>query len=183
MRIAVDVDGVLADRVGAVLSTVRDRHGVAVEPADVDRWEYVVPGPDEAITSVISRVTADDPDHLLDCSPVPGATEAMRRLARDHHVVVATHRDRSLHGLTREWFEAHDIPYHEFLDDCGPDKAHVDADVLVDDKPANVRTFARERGWAVLFSQPWNAGVTVGDAVSVADDWSDVLGTLDRRTG
>jgi uncharacterized HAD superfamily protein len=107
----------------------------------------------------------------------------MRTLAADHEVVVATHRDRSLHGLTREWFDAHDIPYHEFLEECGPEKARVSADVLVDDKPANVRGFARERGWAVLFSQPWNAGTSVGSGVAVADGWPDVLDALDGRTG
>ncbi|MFB6131114.1 MAG: hypothetical protein ABEJ28_09865 [Salinigranum sp.] len=182
MRVAVDVDDVLADRVGGVLGRIYDRHGVELRRDDVDEWEYTVPGTDVGIDDVIEGAAADDPNHLLDLSPIDGALGAVRELAADHTLVIATHRPPSQHVSTRRWLDANGVPYDEFVEECGRGKCAVDADVLIDDRPLNVRTFARERGWSILFRRPWNAAVAESAAVDVAADWAEALRLVRERT-
>jgi 5'(3')-deoxyribonucleotidase len=174
MRIAVDVDGVIADRIGSIVDRVADRYGVPLDPTDVDEYDFSIPGADADIHEVIEASTRD-PDHLLGLDPVEGAVDGMRRLHERHEVVIATHRPRRIHGHTERWLRAHDIPYDEFLADCGRRKRDVPAAALVDDRPANVRAFAGEGGRGLLFDQPWNAGVAGGGAVTVVEDWTDLV--------
>ena len=44
MRVAVDADGVLADRVGAALDRVQNWYGPAIPKDRVRDWEYELPG-------------------------------------------------------------------------------------------------------------------------------------------
>ncbi|MFB6147136.1 MAG: hypothetical protein ABEJ08_05555 [Halobacteriaceae archaeon] len=181
MRIAVDVDDVLADRVGAVLPLIRDRYGVEVDRTDVDEWDYVVPGTETVIDEVIHEAAAD-PDHLRGLAPVDGARAAMATLADGHALLVATDRDAALYGDTRAWLDDRDIPYDRLVPDPGPAKTAVGADVLVDDRPSTVRRFARERGRAILFEQPWNAdsAAATDPDVTVAPDWPAVVDVIQQ---
>jgi len=142
-------------------------------------WEYELPGlPVEiGIGDVIGRTAC--PAHVAGLDPVEGAPEAMRALAGTHEVVVATHRRSSLYPATAAWLREHDTPYHAFATHLGGGKELVGADVLIDDRPNNVRTFAAHGGRGILFRQPWNAGAELnGKDVTVADGWDAVVDLL-----
>jgi 5'(3')-deoxyribonucleotidase len=179
MRIAVDVDGVLADRIGSIVRRIDDQYGVALDPADVDEYDFDVPGTDVDIHDVIEASTRD-PEHLLTLDPVPGAKEGMQALHERHELAIATHRPRRIHSYTEQWLRAQDVPYHEFVEECGPRKRDLEASVLVDDRPANVRAFSRQGGRGILFRQPWNEGVAAGGPITAVEDWTDLRESVER---
>jgi 5'(3')-deoxyribonucleotidase len=179
MRIAVDVDGVLADRIGSIVDRIAETYGVALEPADVDEYDFSIPGTDVDIHEVVDAST-HDPDHLLSLDPIDGAIDGMQTLDDRHELAIATHRPRRIHTHTKRWLRTHDVPYDEFVDECGRRKCELGATVLVDDRPANVRAFARRRGPGILFRQPWNAECTVEPSVSVVDDWPALIDLIER---
>jgi 5'(3')-deoxyribonucleotidase len=174
MRIAVDVDGVLADRIGSIVDRVTDTYGVALDPADVDEYDFSIPETDVDIHHVIEESTRD-PDHLLGLDPVEGAIDGMRTLYEAHELVIATHRPRRIHAHTECWLRDHDIPYDEFVAECGSRKCDLEVDALIDDRPANVRAFTRRRGRGILFRQPWNDDLSDDGPVTVVSDWAELV--------
>jgi len=177
MRIGVDVDGVLADRVPAILDLIAGRHGVRLDPAEIAGGETPVPGTDRGVRSFFAE-TDDDPDHLRSLPTVDGAVAGMRALAADHELLIATYRKPAAREPTRRWLADHDIPYDGYVREVGEGKRGVPADLLIDDSAPTVRAFAAAGGRAVLFGQPWNEharnGATGGE-VHVVDGWPDLV--------
>ncbi|MFB6218710.1 MAG: hypothetical protein ABEH77_05955 [Halobacteriaceae archaeon] len=173
MRVAVDVDGVLADRVGAALDRVRGWYGLDLRKEDVDSYDYDFGDTGVDIGTVIGATAS--PAHVRRLDAVPGAVEGARALAGAHDVLIATHRRRSLYPATAAWLADHDIPYDAFAVAPGEGKTAVEADVLVDDRPANAAAFAKEGGRAVLFRQPWNADARPADGVVARRGWDAVV--------
>jgi hypothetical protein len=57
LKIAIDVDGVLADQVGAVLKVIENEYGLKYLKSDVDRAHWTFSG--REIWSEIARLLAD----------------------------------------------------------------------------------------------------------------------------
>lgn len=180
MRLAVDVDGVLADRIGALVERINDSYDLALAYEDVDRYDFSIPNTDVDIHDVVEESTRDS-EHLLGLEPIDGAVAGMQTLYDRHEIVIATHRPQRIHDDTKRWLRAHDIPYDRFLPECGPQKADVQASLLVDDRPANVRAFAHQRGSGVLFAQPWNHNAEGDSGVVTVDDWASIVRLCDKE--
>jgi len=177
MRIGVDVDGVLADRIPTILDLIAERHGVRLSPARIAGGETPVPGTDRRLRSFFAE-TDEDPDHLRSLPTVDGAVAGMRALAADHELLIATYRKPVAREPTRRWLADHEIPYDDYVRDVGEGKRAVPADLLIDDSVPTARAFAAAGGRAVLFSQPWNGrpagegdGSGNGPAPRVVDGW------------
>lgn len=177
MRVAVDMDGVLAERIPAVLDLVNERHGLGLAKAGVASWDVTVPATGKGLRDFFLE-TDRDPEHVRGLSPVDGAVEGMNALADDHEVLIATYRDPAAYGSSREWLREHGIPFDRLVEEPGDAKLNADAELIVDDSPRTVRAFARERSRAVLFSQPWNAGESLPEDAVRARNWDDVVGYL-----
>lgn len=112
-------------------------------------------------------------------APVEGAVEAMQRLASEgHHLIVATARHEDSTDATAAWLDQHDIPFDEIRHLENGQKQRLDVDVLVDDYPENVTSFADAGGVGILFEQPWNSDFDPpgggGGSVHVARGWEEV---------
>jgi 5'-nucleotidase len=171
-RIAIDMDDVLADTLGALLEWSRGRFGYRFTRADLvgkELEDLMVPEHTRALSALLVEGS-----FFGDLPVLPGAVEVMRELARRDEVFVvsaATQFPGSFLPKFR-WLERH-LPFipatHVVF--CG-DKAIVDADYLIDD---NVHRFPRFKGRAILFDTPHNAGVTGYARVA---SWADVAKLL-----
>lgn len=155
-RIAIDMDEVLADTLGAQLDWLRERFGHRLTPADVAArgLEALVP-PDQLSAQL---ALFHDGSFFADLPVMPGAVETVRRLAEDHEICVvsaATQFPASMVPKLR-WLERHfpfiAVPNVVF---CG-EKGVVAADWLVDD---NAHRFPRFGGRAILYDAPHNRAV------------------------
>lgn len=181
MQIAVDVDGVLAERVPAVLDLIHDRYGVSFALDEITDWEVTVPQTGKRVPDFFAE-TDRDPEHVLGLSPVGGAAPAMRALAEEHELLIATYRRPEAREPTMRWLERHGIPFDGYVKEVGENKRNVDADTIIDDSLPTVRAFARERGRAVLFRRPWNADESPPENAVAAESWEEVLGHLGARS-
>lgn len=180
MRIAVDVDGVLARRVPAILDLIATRHGVRLDVSAITDREATIPLTGRDLSAFYAE-TDEQPEHLLALDPVEGAADAMRALAEEHELLIATYRKPAAMDPTIEWLDEHAIPFDTYVREVGEGKRAVDADVLVDDSARTAAAFAEERpeARAVLFSRPWNADAATPDAVRRVADWSAVRRYVD----
>ncbi|WP_424016245.1 5' nucleotidase, NT5C type (plasmid) [Halorientalis pallida] len=181
MRIAVDVDGVLADHVSAVLSQLRAEHDeFAKVKSEMTHWDEPLPELDTSLKPAIEAAESE-PAFIRNMPPVEGAIEWTTELAdRGHELIIVTARPEAILPATHEWLEANDIPNRreESLSTRGEMKTIADAEILIDDFPGHIRDFAAAGKEAILFVQPWNKSevdeLTESPRIFAAEDWEQV---------
>ncbi|WP_141551633.1 hypothetical protein [Natrinema sp. CBA1119] len=182
MRIAVDVDGVLADHVSAVLSRLRTEHGSFTRTkSTMTHWDEALPALDTSLKSEIEAAESD-PAFVRSMAPIEGAVEGTNALVdRGHKLVIVTARPEENLPMTHEWLEVNGIPHsrEESLSTRGQMKTIADAALLIDDFPGHICEFAKTGKYAILFVQPWNEAqvdeLTESPRVFAAEDWGQVV--------
>lgn len=179
MRILVDVDGVLADYVGAILAGVNETLGTSFRHEDVTQWNI-----SEAlgIGSQTVRDFAVSPDLVRGLEPIRGAKEGFKMLDQTQYVYVVTcPGDTPTWTSDREaWLWKHfQFPRSRVVHTyC---KHIIQGDMLIDDNVDNVRAWAAEHkyGVALLWDRPWNQRADVGRYTRVKS-WEEIAALIER---
>ena len=182
MKIAVDLDGVCYEWQRTYRYMMREYRGITMPPVE-EFWHYWN-APDQFTSkedrkwmwSEGVRLGLFRYGHMM-----TGCRLALTQLAETgHQLSIATHRPTQAVNDTLEWlaFYMKDIPLEgvHILSNNEP-KTVVKADVLIDDKPENLKEWADSVRWAICFDQPWNRGE--GVLGSRAYGWPGVLDKVD----
>ncbi len=172
LRIAVDMDEVIADAFSKHLSQYNQRVGANLTPELVSKEGLSALIPLERREDFHAIAHADG--FFADLEVIEGSQEALLELSRNHDVYI-TSAAMEVPGSFADkfqWMETHFpfIPPSRIVF-CG-DKNIVNADVLIDDRSRHFKGF---RGTGILFTAPHNAN----EAASLrAHNWNDVLEIL-----
>jgi 5'(3')-deoxyribonucleotidase/uncharacterized protein with PQ loop repeat len=173
LRIAVDMDEVIADSFSKQLNCYNQRTGAKLTPELVsskgsgsliphDRWD------------VFAGIPHED-GFFADLELIEGSREALLQLSQDHDVYIASAAMEVPYSFDAKyrWLQQNFpfIPTSQIVF-CG-DKNIINADVLVDDRSRHFKQF---RGTGILFTAPHNVRET---APLRANNWNDVLRILD----
>jgi len=168
MRIAVDMDEVLADTMAVQLKWLNDQYGHRLTPETVrggDLYDFIPPRQGSHLMEVLRQG-----DFFADLPLMDHSQTVLERLAEKHEIFIATAAMEfpGSFGPKFRWLARH----FPFIDSsrivfCG-DKGILSADVLIDDTPRNL---ARFEGHGVLFTAPHNVNVTEYARVS---GWHDI---------
>ena len=155
MKIALDVDGVLADVIQSWLNynnSIRQEISKQ-EISDWDFWKKFK----------INRY--DFYAELSSCwknwmSIPPTETNlssTTKNLSKLGQVDIVTARERSTDSFVKNWLNHYDISYDNYVSVIdGPMKADLDYDVFIDDSPLNALKIIQQKKKIILYSQPWN---------------------------
>ena len=155
MKIALDVDGVLADVIQSWLNysnSIRQKISKH-EVSDWDFWKKFQ----------INRY--DFYAELSSCwknwISIPPTEENLsiftKNLSELGQVDIVTARERSTNSFVKSWLNHHGIAYDNYVSVIdGPMKADLDYDVFIDDSPLNAEKFLTNKKKVILYSQPWN---------------------------
>jgi 5'(3')-deoxyribonucleotidase len=185
VRIAVDIDGVLADQVDAALERIEKEYGLKYSKNDVDCAHWSFGGRD--IWSEIARLLVD-PEYVLKVPVIDGAQRAIRQLSR-HNVCVVTARRPETEKATKQWLNTHFPCLTEYYHARTGTKHSIPSNVLIDDLDYNIVEFVKSdpnrRG--ILFWHPWSLNDTeihkYTDQVHFCRDWHSVVGAIDELDG
>jgi 5'(3')-deoxyribonucleotidase len=177
LKIAVDIDGVLADQVGAALRAIEKEYGLRYRKSDVDRAHWTFSG--REIWSEISRLLAD-PEYTLNIPLIEGSQDGIEQLA-DHNVCVVTARRPNAELATKQWLNAHFPSLTEYYRASTGTKHSIPSDVLIDDLDFNIVEFVKSdpsrRG--ILFLHPWSINGTdienYPNQVHYCPEWKSVV--------
>jgi len=159
MKIALDVDGVLADVIQSWLNysnSIRDKI-LKHEITDWDFWKK----------HQINRY--DFYGELSSCwknwKEIPPTENNLslvtKNLSELGNVDIVTARERSTDSFVKNWLEFHDVSYDNYVSVIdGPMKADLDYDVFIDDSPLNALKIIQQNKKIILYSQPWNKKIT-----------------------
>lgn len=186
MKIAIDIDGVLADQVGAVLLVIKEEYGLKYLKSDVNRAHWTFSG--REIWSEIARLLAD-PEYTLGVPLIEGSQKGIEQLV-DHDVCVVTARRPNSEVATKQWLGTHFPHLTEYYHARTGTKHSIPSDVLIDDLDMNIVEFVKSdpnrRG--ILFVHPWSINGTgienYSNQVYYCPEWSSVVravADIDRR--
>jgi 5'(3')-deoxyribonucleotidase len=182
LKIAVDVDGVLADQVSPVLERINSRYSLKLTKRDITEWDLKIE--DTNIKIEIERALLER-DYVLSLPVIQGAKDGMEYLYQNYYVTVATARPKKTEAATIEWVSLH-FRYHDFCNTIEKGKGCVQSDFLIDDYIPNIEEFSKNRGVGLLFSQPWNRerkrleNLIRENKVLCCRNWKDVISTVKK---
>ena len=165
MRIGIDCDGVLRDFIPALIDSIKEthpEHADKIKPVKAWEWESWLPFWTEEETE---KYVFED-NYLdffgVDCPPIKSSVEDWKKLKRwaednDHELVLVSAQRPHCEELTDAWLKKYGFNFKE--KHYTKYKQLIDIDVLVDDSPEKLKTFAEgsvNRGRPICFRQTWN---------------------------
>ena len=159
MKIALDVDGVLAD---VIVSWINYSNSIRPEISkhEITDWEFwkkfdINPYDFYAELSNCWKNWDSIPPTEANLS---STTKSLCNLGE---VDIVTAREKSPDHFVMSWLDYHDVSYDNYVSVIdGPMKADLNYDVFIDDSPLNAEKFLNNNKNIILYSQPWNQHVS-----------------------
>jgi len=180
VKIAIDIDGVIADFVGAFLPKLNTIcrcgfediiHYDFKENIPVDETEYAQLWCEEVTKGRIYEVLV----------PVEGAKVALEHLAEKHKILLISTRKRALKETTLKWLRDNGIPFHELhLVENRKEKIAMmsECDVAIEDDLEVARMVQRMGICTLLFDYPWNR---IAKTIKRVNSWAEAVEVMEMQ--
>ena len=175
LKIAVDLDGVLAEAMIGWCELYNKRHGQSLSLEDIRAWDVWK----------LVKIQRDEFFRLLDDAwlqweRIPlteqDAAEQVKLLHDFGTVDIVTGRSARTVASAKEWLKSHSIPYDRFVrTESTIAKIRLDYDVFVDDSPALMEHIAsKSTALGILYTRPWNVDTQIPTVVRRFIRWAEV---------
>ena len=155
MKIALDVDGVLADVIESWLS-YNNKIRSTISKSQISEWDFWK-------NHNINKF--DFYNELSICwkswENIPptenNISSVTKQLSNIGTVDIVTARDDSTHDDVKNWLKLHNIDFNNYVGVLeGVEKSKLDYDIFIDDSPLNAKSMLEQGKSVILYSQPWN---------------------------
>lgn len=181
MRIAVDLDGVLADTIATFCRILNERRSTHITAESLDRWS----------AWQVAGTSKDEFFKTLDeawfqWKTVPPTEQNLAakvaQVARFGTVDIVTGRSTETVALAKSWLKQHNIKYNAFVRTISTNaKANLNYDIFVDDSPELMFLLASKLvGWGILYTRPWNRRVPQLPRISKVERWDEIPKVLQQ---
>ena len=181
LRIAVDLDGVLAETMEAWCRIANERFGSNLKLEDLDSWTS---WKKIGITrDQFFRILNQTWDTWEDIPPTePGLAEKIVRVEKLGSLDIVTGRSRQTVEPAKLWLSHHKIPYQRFVRVHGwRDKVFLNYHVYIDDAPELMPLISRNPLMhGILYDRPWNQEVAEMPRVFRVRSWSQIPKVLGK---
>lgn len=201
LKIAIDVDDVLAEHAAGFVKFSNQRWGTSLTVDDYDEhWAKMWQVDEEELIRRSHEFT--DSSIVASYGHIGGAHQVLTRLAKDHKLVIATSRRLKAQTDTLLWIEQHfpgiftaeEVYFSGIWDDNVDRKTHmltkaelidsIGADVLIDDQLKHCQAVADAGKSAILFGDySWNQAKRLPDNVTRCINWHEVEDEVGRIAG
>jgi len=178
LRIALDVDGVLADVIASWLA-YSNKIRPTISKSQISEWDF---WKNHSIDKF------DFYNELSICwkswENVPPTENniayATTQLSNLGTVDIVTAREESTHNDVKNWLKLHKINFKNYVGVLeGVEKSRLDYDVFIDDSPLNAKSMLEEGKSVILYSQPWNASFVDDRAIRI-HELNDAVPIIDK---
>jgi len=179
LKIAVDLDGVLAESMLVWCERANKEFGTRLRIEDIDSWSWWKRTP----------ISKDDFYRILDESwdewsaipaTEPDIAEKVSRIEKFGDLDIVTGRSKRTVEAARSWVDSQKIPYRRFVRVLGwRDKIFLNYDVYIDDAPDLMPLISQNpTAWGILYERPWNRSVEKMPKVLKAKSWRQIPALL-----
>lgn len=192
MKIAVDLDEILAEFLSSVIAFHNDAYNTNLKKTDFHSYKYwEVWGGDRA--EAIQKVYEfHQTPYFQNIKPVAGAIEAIKILKEKHELYVITSRQDEVSLATKKWLDQYfqdtfkEIYFTNHYSQTNANKKKSDfcdslnVDVLIEDLPEYAQECLKPNRKIILFDYPWNIN-TVVSGISRVKNWTEALEVIDKN--
>ncbi|WP_285010158.1 5' nucleotidase, NT5C type [Pedobacter faecalis] len=171
MRIAIDMDEVLADPIKKFIKLYNRDYGVPLDTVLIPGNEIYQHVPEEVKDKWFDYI--NEPGFFRDLEPLEGSVSAVRALHEKYEVYIVSAAMEFRNSLIDkyDWLNEH-FPFIGWKNIIFCGNKIVDVDVMIDDRAKN---FVGFRGRKLLFTSPHNLLLTEYERVN---NWREVLEKL-----
>jgi 5'(3')-deoxyribonucleotidase len=181
LKIAVDLDGVLAESMIVWCERANKEFGTRFRMEDLDSWSWWKRSP--ISKDDFYRILDESWDDWQEIPPTePEIAEKVARIEKFGALDIVTGRSKRTLEAARSWVDSQKVRYRRFVRVLGwRDKILLDYDVYIDDAPDLMPLISRSpAAWGVLYERPWNRGVEDMAKVLKAKSWRQVPALLKK---
>jgi 5'(3')-deoxyribonucleotidase len=180
-RIAVDLDGVLANTMETCCKIINMRHSTDFKVSSFNRWK----------AWKTANISKDEFFRILDEAwfdwrSIPPTeqrlAEKVGRLLEFSEVDIVTGRSSETVPSAKSWLKTQEIRFNAFVrTSSGIEKVHLNYDIFIDDSPELMRALSsKPNGHAILYTQPWNKEVREMPSILRANRWNEIPELVQR---
>ncbi len=180
MRIALDVDGVLADLLGAWLRVYQEETGRYIERSEVDSWEFWAK---YGITrSEFMKYMIVAWSRWWEITPLEeDMAEDVDNLSRYGDVDIVTQRPAKTVSYVKKWLDKHGVKYRRFTwVPPRKSKSEYSYDVYIDDSPRLAEELQQQGRLMLLYNQPWNSEVRCSSVIKRVNSLDECADQLEK---
>ncbi len=174
-RIAVDLDGVLAETMVAFCRILNERHSTKLRVESFVRWS----------AWEIAGITKDEffrtlDEAWFDWKRIPPTEddlfEKMAQLKKFGEVDIVTGRSMNTVSYARAWLRHHSIPHDSFVrTESTNAKVNLDYDLFIDDSADLMSLLASSLDrYGILYLRPWNRYAPNMPRIFKAKQWDEI---------
>ena len=174
-RIAMDLDGVLADTVQSLCRILNTRHSTAYTSEVFDRWN----------AWEVAHISREEFLRTLDeawfnwkeiSAMENDLASKVSRLTNFGTIDIVTGRSEVTVPFAQEWLAFQRIPYAKFVRTVSTSaKADLDYDIFIDDSDFLMSLIAsRLFGFGFLYTQPWNRSAKNMPRIFRVNNWEEI---------
>ena len=175
LKIAVDLDGVLAEAMIVWCDLYNKRYGGTLGLEDIRGWDVwkIVKIPRDQFFNLLDKAWQDW-EKMPPTEDDVG--EQVKLLCESGTVDIVTGRSAHTVSQAKEWLKAHAVPYDRFVrTESTLAKINLNYDVFVDDSPELMKLIAsRSTALGILYTRPWNRDTQMPTVVRRVITWAQV---------
>jgi len=179
LKIAVDLDGVLAESMLVWCERANKEFGTRLRMEDIDSWSWWKRTP--ISKDDFYRILDESWDEWQEIPPTePEIAGKVARIEKFGDIDIVTGRSKRTVEAARSWVDSQKVRYRRFVRVLGwRDKIFLDYDVYIDDAPDLMPLISRSpTAWGVLYERPWNRSVENMPKILKAKSWREVPSLL-----
>lgn len=181
LRIALDLDGVLAETMDAWCKRANEEFGMALKLEDLTTWaSWGVVGVSK---NDFYRILDEVWDSWEEIPPTEdNISEKSSKIRYFGQIDIVTGRSLRTVEAVKKWLEHYRVEYDHFVRVRGwRDKVYLNYDVYIDDAPELMPLISRRPvSWGILYDRPWNRDVVDLPKVLKAKNWNDIPSLLKK---
>lgn len=171
LRLAIDMDEVLADTIEHFIALYKERHNIEVVLEEMHGKEFNELLPDDIRHTL--RVYINEPGFFRHIPVMADGIEVVRQLHEKYDVYIVSAAMEFKNSLydKLEWLNEH-VPFISWTNIIFCGHKIVDVDIMIDDR---VKNFVNFEGRKILFTSPHNLAVIDYERVNT---WKEVAALL-----
>ncbi len=187
-RIAVDIDGVLANLTEPFLEYYNQKFGISFKLQDVHTFDFkkLLGINEEEEKNLLNDFFKSD--FFKKIQPVIGAQDVISYLSKRNHLVVITARKEYLKNETLEWIERFfpnvfsEIHFARNINSADESRPHKfdlcvenEYEIIIEDDLIYAKPCAEKGIKSILLNYPWNQEENLHPEITQVNNWEEIL--------